>query len=93
MRYEQLLDMAIEKQAYHVHYDLANAIKGMASELGRLRAGPRDVIQIHSTAIKRKLGGTPERSQAMVTESRLVMIELMGDLAQYYRTISMGVTG
>jgi DNA-binding NarL/FixJ family response regulator len=93
-RYEQLLDIAIERQAYHVQYDLANAVKAFASELGRLRAGPRDIIQIHSTAVKRRLGnGTPERSQAIINESRLLMIELMGDLAQYYRTISMGVTG
>lgn len=93
-RYAEILDKALEKQAYHVQYDLANAVKAFASDLGRLRAGPRDVIQIHSAAVKQKLGGgTPERSQAIIAESRLLMIELMGNLAQYYRILSMGVTG
>ncbi len=91
-QYDSLLDLAIEQQAYRVQYDLANALKGIANQLGRLQAGPRDVVEIHSTALKHKLTiATPERAQAIVEESRLLVLELMGDLVKYYRNMSVGV--
>lgn len=91
-RYKGLLDMAMEQQAYHVSHDLTTSIRDLAVDLGRLRAGPRDVIHIHSLALKESLkGALPERAQAILEESRVLVIELMGDLVQYYRNLSMGI--
>lgn len=91
-RYATLLDKAVEQQAYHITHDLSISIRELAVDLGRLRAGPRDVINIHSVALKERLKGqVPERGQVILEESRVLVIELMGDLVQYYRNLSLGI--
>ncbi|MCX8070177.1 MAG: hypothetical protein N2738_06710, partial [Thermodesulfovibrionales bacterium] len=54
--------------------------------LGLMRIGPRDLIEIHTTALKQlSKGMSSERAQAYVNEGKIMLIELMGYLVNYYR--------
>ena len=58
----------------------------MADELGFLKAGPRDVVQIHRAVLKKKTREVViAKAQAYAEEGRLLALELMGHLVSYYR--------
>jgi hypothetical protein len=64
----------------------------IADRLGFLRAGPRDVVDIHITALKEKSSGaTPQKNKAYAEEGRIKVLELMGLLVSYYRNRSLGI--
>lgn len=90
-RYAELIEMAMEQRAYKVDHGLSEELRSMAERLGFLRAGPRDVIEIHSTVLQQKSSGAhPMKAQAYTEEGRLVVLELMGHLVSYYRNYSLG---
>ena len=75
-----------------IHKQIEN-LYNIAEELGYLRAGPRDVVELHSSALKRKTGVVSHvKAQAYVEEGRVTLLELMGHLVSYYRTYSLGTT-
>lgn len=81
-----LMDLALEQRAYRVEHNISEGIRSIAEELGFMKAGPRDVVEIHSTALKGKSkGATPQKAQAYVEEGRLMVLELMGYLLSFYR--------
>jgi DNA-binding response OmpR family regulator len=85
-RYEGLLDAALEERTYKVDPGSPDVLRALADDLGFLRAGPRDILDLHTTALKNKLAGAvPRRAQAYVEEARLMVLELMGHLVRYYR--------
>lgn len=91
-RYEHLLGLALERRAYKVEYNLAEDLCVLAERLGALKAGPRDVVDVHVTALKRKSqGASIPKAQAYLDEGRLMVLELMGYLASYYRNYLIGV--
>lgn len=96
-RYAHLLDLAVERQAYRVEHDVSGALGALAEELGTRRAGARDVVEIHGQALRQKVGGLkPELKWAYNEEGRLMVLELMGHLAGYYRdrsSLQSGTTG
>jgi PAS domain S-box-containing protein len=91
-RYEHLLGLALERRAYKVEYNLAEDLCVLAERLGALKAGPRDVVDVHVTVLKRKSeGASIPKAQAYLDEGRLMVLELMGYLASYYRNYLIGV--
>jgi CheY-like chemotaxis protein len=85
-RYGELIDLALEQRAFKMEYRLSEDLRALGEQLGFLRAGPRDVVEIHSTALrKRAAGSVSAKAQAYVEEGRLAVLELMGYLAAYYR--------
>ena len=89
--YDRLLDLALEQRAYKVENNTSSRLQDMAERLGFLNAGPRDVIDLHSAALKVKVAGAnAKKAQAYVEEGRLVVIELMGYLVSYYRNRAVG---
>jgi DNA-binding response OmpR family regulator len=85
-RYAALLDLAVEQRAYRVDHRLSDALRTVAEEIGFLNAGPRDVVELHTAALKRRLtGATALKAQAYVEEARILVLELMGYLVAYYR--------
>ena len=92
-RYGDLMELALEQQAYRVEHNISGNLRSIAEELGYLKAGPRDVVELHSSALKRKTSqASHAKAQAYVEEGRVMVLELMGYLASYYRTYSMGAT-
>jgi hypothetical protein len=85
-RYKELIDRAFERRIYQVDYDISGELSAIAEKLGALKANPRDLIDIHITALKEQ-GKTlnPVRAQAYAEEGRLLTLELMGNLVSYYR--------
>ncbi|MCF6147368.1 MAG: PAS domain S-box protein [Candidatus Kuenenia sp.] len=84
--YVNLLDLAIKEQVYKVEHRLSEHLRSFAERLGSAGAGPDDVAQIHSTAMKRKCKDVlSSKLQAYTEEGRFVIIELMGCLVSYYR--------
>ncbi len=85
-RYVDLLDGALEQRAYKVDRGVSEQLRALAEEIGSYNAGPRDVIEVHTAALKQKTAALPPTlAQAYLEEGRLVALELMGHLASYYR--------
>jgi len=84
--YMELLDQALERRIYKGESALSEGLRAMSNELGLLRAGPRDVVEIHTAALKSKAQSAPApKAKACLEEGRLIVLELMGYLAGYYR--------
>ncbi len=90
-RYAALLDKGLEEQTHKVEATCSEGIQELADELGFLKAGPRDVIEIHTTALERKTR-TPSQEEAAsyLNEGRFRVLELMGNLVRYYRNYYTG---
>jgi DNA-binding NarL/FixJ family response regulator len=85
-RYRDLLDLALEERTYRVEQRLPDALRALADELGFLHAGPRDVVELHAAALRARIADVaPRKAQAYVDEARVMVLELMGYLAAYYR--------
>ena len=84
--YADLMDLALEERAYKIEHNTSETIRSLAEQLGFLKAGPRDIVEIHTSALKTKSSGaTFQKAQAYAEEGRPMVLELMGYLAAYYR--------
>lgn len=62
------------------------AMESLSTRLGNAAGGPRDLLDIHLAALYKVAGGrTDERSRAYVLEGRLLALEMMGQLVDFYR--------
>jgi PAS domain S-box-containing protein len=85
-RFSQLLEKTIEEKTYKVDYDLSSELRSLSKELGGLNAGPRDIIEIYSTALREKnRNAGSSKSRLYSEEGRLLALELMGYTLSYYR--------
>lgn len=84
--YERLLMQALRERAYRTSDNASADLRSLASVLGFLNAGPRDVVDLHAEALRHRIG-TADRGlhQALVEEGRIRVLELMGYLVSYYR--------
>jgi len=90
-RYGALMELALEQQAYKVDHDISGKLRNIAEELGHLKAGPRDIIEIHGLALREKNRiVNPAKAEAYVAEGRVMLLELMGHMVSHYRTYSAG---
>ena len=90
-RHTKLLEFSLEERVMKTNKGVADELKNLAQQLGSNGAGPRDIIELHATAISAKLKGQPPvKAKAIVVEGRVLLIKLMGDLASYYRKLSWG---
>ena len=72
--------LAILKEKPH------DEISALADTIGDYTCGPRDVIDIHLEAVSQKcLNAHPAKVRALTIEGRLLALELMGHLVDYYR--------
>lgn len=91
-RYSNLLDLALEEQMFKVNHSLGEQLRIFAEQLGVLEAEPRDLMDIHTTSLKRKFeGASQEKVNAYLTEGRLIILQLMGYLTTYYRKYFVGL--
>ncbi len=91
--YGESIELALEQRAFKVKHDAAEGLRAIAERLGFLRAGPRDVVEIHSTVLQSKLKAVHmSKAQAYTEEGRLLVLELMGYLVSYYRNYSLGMS-
>jgi len=93
--YGELMDLALEQQAYKVKHDISGHLGAMAETLGFYKAGPRDVVDIHTTALKEKTRkvATVEKKKAYTGEGWIMILELMGYMVSFYRNRAQSSTG
>ena len=88
--YGRLLDHAVDRVLYRVEHTLDLDMGQLARRAGELRAGPRDVIEIHAAAIKAKeQEAGPQRMRLYAAEGQVRLLELMGHLVTFYRLSSL----
>ncbi|MBU0617365.1 MAG: response regulator [Planctomycetes bacterium] len=62
-------------------------INALAERLGDQGAGPRDLIDLHIQVVTDKcVDAHPNRARAYTANGRLLALEVMGNLVDYYRT-------
>ncbi len=89
-KYENLIELAIEQRIYKVKHNTNEQLRAIAEEMGFLNAGPRDVVEIHSHALKKKINSSPYQKSVVYTEEgHFLALKLMGYLVSYYRKYSM----
>lgn len=86
-RYSTLLDQAVEARAYRVSHPISERLREIAKDLvKKYSVIPRDVVQLHVTALTRKTRHLkPLLASAYHDEGRLLVLELMGHVAGFYR--------
>ncbi|NJO55978.1 MAG: response regulator [Rhodospirillales bacterium] len=90
-RYGELLDRALLGRSAKEYARLVADLNDIADRLGMLGAGPRDVIELHKGAMGSRLEDQSVRkNKAYVEEGRLLLVQLMGHLVSYYRSLSWG---
>jgi YesN/AraC family two-component response regulator len=90
-QYSEVLDLSVEKRVYKVEGSPSELLRQMADQLGFLRAGARDVIDIHNSAFIKKINGKLiGKSQIYIEEGRITALELMGYLVSFYRFYYLG---
>lgn len=89
--YASILGDAFETKVFKVDHRIGDRLRRLAEELGRYRAGPRDVVQIHLEVLQAQIQKeTAGRAQAYLEEGRLLVLELMGNLVAFYRGYFFG---
>ena len=90
-QYAALIEQAFEQRIYKVDHAVSDGLRGLADRLGGLRAGPRDVIDLHTAVMRQRLDtASPEQAEAYGEEGRLLILELMGHLVSHYRGYALG---
>jgi hypothetical protein len=91
-QYGNLLDGAVE-QRMHENTTYPEVVDTFITRLERLRAGARDIIELHARALDDKLATAPQRLTGVyLEEGRFVVLELMGRLLSTYRTAFLQAT-
>lgn len=89
--YTCLLVLALEEKVYQVEHHLTPRLQTLAGTLGALRAVPRDLVTLHTRALESKQEQVPAPKLSEYSqEGRLLLLELMGYLAVFYRSQSQG---
>jgi len=94
LHYTDIIEKNIESKLYKVNHPLSASIKKIADQLGYLRASPRDVIAIHTKVMGKITREFSAKKKAFhYTQSRIVLIEALGNLVSYYRNYALGSFG
>lgn len=85
--YEKLIEECLVSLAFKNENLDYEKIGKLARTIGELGGGPRDVIDMHISAVKGKgVFNSEKRMLSVILESRILIIELMGYLVDYYRS-------
>jgi PAS domain S-box-containing protein len=90
-QYGALLDLALRERVLRVEKEVSTGLRALASRLCFLRAGPRDVIELHYRALQART--RPEesvRARGYLEVGRQTVLECMGSLVAAYRHASAG---
>lgn len=84
-RYSELLEPFLAYQTERLAPSKVD-LEHLITQLGDAGGGPRDLLDVHVAALDRATSRNEQpRSQGIVIESRLLALEMMGLLVDYYR--------
>ncbi len=86
-KYSKLLELALDRQTFKLAIaEHSVELRELAERLGALRAGAREVADLHSEALSQiSRGAGRVKAQALVNEGRMLSFELMGYVLSFYR--------
>lgn len=83
--YGTLLEPYLQRRSETVNAPRRD-LERIVTELGDAGGGPRDLLDLHVTALDRAIAIQPDpHSRSIVFEARLLALEMMGLLVDYYR--------
>jgi len=88
-RYLAVVEQAVAQRTYQEEHDISGELRGIAEQLSFLKAGPRDVVDVHIAALQH-LTARHTQVHTHAEEARLLILELMGNLLSIYRNTSLG---
>lgn len=89
--FAELLDSRLEELAFKQDNKVSERAKDFAGRLGRIQAGPRDIIELYKRSLEGKSSSAPpKKAQALLEEGRMLTLELMGHLVSFYRSYYTG---
>ena len=92
--YAKIMNEAVELSPYGEQNKNHDRLADLAEKLGRLYAGPQDVVDIHTRALKElSQEAVFEKIEALAREGRLLLVQIMGYLASYYRRYCRSLPG
>jgi DNA-binding NarL/FixJ family response regulator len=84
--YGEILDRAVQQILQRRPAALETRLQRLAGIAAELRAGPRDIVELHAAAMKqREAEHGPQRMKLYLAEGRVRLLELMGYLVTFYR--------
>lgn len=87
--YDRLLSGALENRLFRTGVDLSGAARDISQRLCGLGASARDVVALHTAVIQeRTRGENPEKTRACLEEGRILLLQLLGYLADGYRRLA-----
>lgn len=85
IQYSAMLDNAMEQRGFKVDNQIPQQLNKLADLLGSWRAAPRDVVEIHSSVLEKKLEGMESgKSRVCNEEARYLLTGVLGHLCSYY---------
>lgn len=91
IEYRKILTDAVEQKATVADFDVPARLKQLAARLARMRIAPRDLVELHLTALQSISSDVnPKKARVASFEGRLVLLETMGHLAGEYRLYALG---
>jgi len=89
LKFSELVRMAMEERIYKSENTASLKTKELSRELGFMKANALDVVQVFNASLKHAAGEeSAERFYYLKEESRIILLELMGYLLNYYRNLS-----
>jgi hypothetical protein len=90
--FDAMTEKCLEERMYRVSQPVSADLSDLALQLGALRAGPRDVVEIYGTCLKQRVREhSRAKGAAYADVGQLLALELMGYLVSYYRNIARRV--
>jgi len=87
--YSLILNEQIESRIFKTNTKSPYQTRDLAMQFSFLRAGPRDVINVHKIALKKIVGDSSAlKTYYVKEESRILLLEVFGYLMMYYRNKS-----
>jgi DNA-binding NarL/FixJ family response regulator len=85
-RFQIAVERAVEDRILRTTTKQEPLLQNLADQLGAVKAGPRDVIDVYVQALQSLDPYTPiEKTEVYTEEGKLVLLELMGHLVAFYR--------
>ncbi len=86
MQYKKVLVSSLERRAYKVEYNISSMVRELAIALGKQTIRPRELVRLHLLVIEQSVMKLPVvKRKAYENEGRIILLELMGYLATFYR--------
>jgi len=87
--YALILNEQIESRIFKTNVKVPNQTRDLAMQFSFLKAGPRDVINVHKVALKKIVSDSSAlKAYYIKEESRILLLEMFGYLIMFYRNKS-----